>query len=109
MSVPDATIPSMTWCELCDMERSWCEHGRQDLQRRKESSTLLLVSPRGMVHFEGCPHKDDPDFSRCARLPVEGAWQELGNGRTYDLQDASGGRLVANSRCSDCVDHGPWD
>jgi len=69
----------------------------------------LLISPRGVAHFPGCPHKGShPDFTRWATLSLRGAWERLGNGE--ELQATGGQRpsLVARSPCQDCVSHGPW-
>jgi len=100
----------MAYCELCDMDREFCEHGLTD--RRRSAATIvreLLISPNGMAHFSGCPHKgDDPDYSRWASIDTSRAWERLGNGEQLA---ATGGRcpgLMARSRCRDCVDHGPW-
>jgi hypothetical protein len=100
----------MAYCELCEMDLEFCEHG---LGARRRAATVasseLLVSPNGMAHFPGCPHKgDDPDYSRWATLDAPRAWEHLGNGEQLP---ATGGKLpdlVAKSRCQDCVSHGPW-
>jgi hypothetical protein len=40
----------------------------------------LLISPNGMAHFPGCPHKsDDPGYGRCAEFDTPRAWERLGN------------------------------
>ncbi len=86
-----------------------CEHGLQERQADQARVAALRVSPRGMAHFDGCPHKgDDPDYERWGHIAELGAWQRLGNGEAIATVDAAGRRLVATSRCSDCVDHGPW-
>jgi hypothetical protein len=97
-------------CELCEMDLAYCEHGLA--ARRQSASTAvvrLLISPNGMAHFPGCPHKgDDPDYARWAELDTTGAWARLGNGEHFR---ATGGRrpdLIAETRCRDCVEHGPW-
>ena len=69
----------------------------------------LLISPRGVAHFPGCPHKGShPDYTRWATLSLPWAWERLGNGE--ELQATGGQRpgLVARSPCPDCVRHGPW-
>jgi hypothetical protein len=100
----------MADCELCEMDREFCEHGLRDRRRAATAAAgELLISPKGMAHFPGCPHKgDDPDYSRWATLGMPRAWPRLGNGE--HLQATGGDRpdLVARSRCQDCVDHGPW-
>jgi len=100
----------MAECELCEMDREFCEHGLRDRRRAATAAAgELLISRNGMAHFPGCPHKgDDPDYSRWATLDTPRAWQRLGNGE--HLQATGGDRpdLVARSRCQDCVDHGPW-
>jgi len=99
----------MVWCELCDLDRSTCIHGLRDRQWARERRAVLLISPRGMARFDGCPHKgDDPDFEKWGRLAGDDVWQRLANGEAIPTVDSSGRRLVATSRCSDCLDHGPW-
>ena len=77
-----AMLNDMAYCELCDMNREFCEHGL--VERHRNATTIareLLISPMGMAHFPGCPHKgDDPDYSRWAQLDAPRAWQRLGNG-----------------------------
>jgi hypothetical protein len=101
---------SMAYCELSEMDREFCGHG---LAERRKGATVvageLLISPNGMAHFPGCPHKgDDPDYSRWGKLDMQRAWERLGNGE--QLQATGGGRpdLVARSRCQDCLSHGRW-
>lgn len=100
----------MAYCELCEMEREFCVHGMGD--RRETAMAVaveLLISPNGMAHFPGCPHKGDhPDYSRWAELNVPGAWQLLGNGEHLPATGGKNPGLVATSRCQDCVGHGPW-
>lgn len=99
----------MVWCELCDLERAMCVHGLRAEQTARERRAGLLISPRGIAHFDGCPHKgDDPDYSKWGRLSDDNSWQRLGNGESIETVDSSGRELVATARCSDCVDHGPW-
>jgi hypothetical protein len=100
----------MAYCDLCEMEREFCEHGLVEKRRNAAARAGgLLISPNGIAHFSGCPHKgDDRDYSRWAELNVSRAWERLGNGE--QLQ-ATGGRslgLTATDRCKDCVSHGPW-
>lgn len=106
----------MTWCELDDMDDAFCEHGRLEERRAAAAArqarialATLRISPRGMAHFEGCPHKgDDPDLSEWATLDTPHAWARLGN---HERIQATGGErpeIVATSRCSDCLaHHGP--
>jgi len=72
----------MAYCNLCEMDLEFCEHG---LAARRRAATAavgqLLISPNGMAHFPGCPHRgDDPDYSRWATLDAPRAWERLGNG-----------------------------
>lgn len=100
----------MAYCELCDMNREFCEHGLAD--RRGNASAAareLLISPKGVAHFPGCPHKgDDPDYTCWASLDTPRAWERLGNGE--QLLATGGGRpgLPVGARCRDCDSHGPW-
>lgn len=72
----------MAYCDLCEMDREFCEHGLAE-RRRNAAATAsgLLVSPNGIAHFAGCPHKGDhQDYSRWAELNARRAWERLGNG-----------------------------
>lgn len=102
-------MPVVVWCELCDLDRSTCVHGLRDQQLTRERHGVLLISPRGMAHFEGCPHKgEDPGFERWGRLTEQGLWQRLGNGERIATVDSSGRELIVVARCCDCIEHGPW-
>jgi hypothetical protein len=100
----------MAYCELCDMDRGSCPHGLAERRAGTAAgTTFLLISPRGMAHFLGCPHKgDDPDLSNWGNLDVPHAWQRLGNGEHLHATGGERGDLVATSRCQTCLDHGPW-
>lgn len=100
----------MSYCELCEMDHEFCEHGLRERRRAATAAVgTLLISPRGVAHYPGCPHKrGDPDYSRWAELDVPHAWERLGN---VEQLHATGGQrpeLVAKSRCPDCDYHGPW-
>jgi hypothetical protein len=47
---------NMTYCELCEMDRGFCEHGLAE-RRRNAAGTVgeLLISPNGVAHFPVCP------------------------------------------------------
>jgi len=96
----------MAYCELCDMDREFCEHGLAE-RRRNSIATIreLLISPSGMAHFPGCPHKgDDPDYRRWASLETPRAWERLGNGEQLEATGGEFPSLLARTRCQDCVD-----
>lgn len=100
----------MAYCDLCEMDRGMCVHGLADKQQAAAiAADELLISPSGVAHFAGCPHKGDhPDYRRWAILAIPRAWERLGNG---ELLRATGGDrpdLIAKSRCDDCLSHGPW-
>lgn len=100
---------AMPICPLCDLELDWCEHGLNAAQKSRAASATLQVSPRGMAHFPGCPHKgDDDDFSLWAELDSPSAWSRLGNGEQFPATGGARPELVASARCRDCVEHGPW-
>src|SRR5580692_832078 len=75
-------IKGMTYCDLCEMDREFCEHGLVDKRRKAAAAANgLLISPKGVAHFAGCPHKGDhQDYRRWAELNVPRAWERLGNG-----------------------------
>jgi hypothetical protein len=91
------------------MDLSFCEHSVAD-RSAASADAKLLVSPRGMAHFEGCHHKgDDPDYSLWGELKELRAWQRLGDGERFEVVDGRGHPLLAHARCSDCVEQdGPW-
>ena len=99
----------MTWCDLCDLDRATCVHGMADRTTARARTAVVLVSPRGVAHFDGCPHKgDDPDYARWGRIEGVDTWQVLGNGGHLPTVDTLGRPIIATKRCLDCVDHGPW-
>jgi hypothetical protein len=66
-------IDGMPYCEHCDMNREYCPHGlaEQRVGHVPRVTSFLLVSPRGMAHFPGCPHKgDDPDLGQWGNLEL---------------------------------------
>jgi len=75
-------INGMAYCDLCEMDREFCEHGLVERRRNAAAKASgLLISPSGIAHFTRCPHKGDhPDYSRWAELDVPRAWERLGNG-----------------------------
>jgi hypothetical protein len=85
---------------------------RRLTERHRAASTtpvMLLISPSGMAHFPGCPHKgDDPDYDRWAELDAPGGWTRLGHGEHIRATGGNRPDLVAAARCRDCVEHGPW-
>jgi hypothetical protein len=103
-------VPNEPICPLCEMPLDFCVHGLQTRQKERAASATLLISPRGMAHFAGCPHKgeDDHDFALWAELDTPGAWVLLGNGQHVQATGGQRVDLVASSRCRDCVEHGPW-
>jgi hypothetical protein len=101
-------MDNVAFCDLCEMDRDYCEHGLAERRRTASASAAtLLISPRNIAHFPGCHHKgDDPDYRRWAKLDSPRAWERLGNGE--ELRATDGRDLTAKTRCQDCVDHGPW-
>ena len=100
----------MPRCELCDLELDQCPHGRQQQLRASAHVALVLISPRGVAHLAGCPHKgDDLDYSQWGEADAPGSWASLGQGGT--LVATGGGRpgLIAKKRCADCLNHGVWE
>jgi hypothetical protein len=103
-------MDAMDYCDMCEMDRQYCEHGLAERQGASSAVVSeLLIAPSGKAHFPGCPHKGDhPDYSRWATLETPRACERLGNGE--NLGGTGGGRpdLIATARCKDCLEHGPW-
>lgn len=100
----------MDHCELCDLPRSQCPHGRAEAsQARSIQARELLVSPAGLAHFPGCPHKgEDDDYSRWGVINLENVWTRIGNGEQIQATGGENPVLIARDRCRDCIEHGPW-
>ena len=92
------------------MDRAYCEHGRADRPHAASATAVkLLISPNSMAHFPGCPHKgDDRDFGRWAELDAPDAWARLGSGEHLRATGCNRPSLIAETRCRDCVERGPW-
>jgi len=100
----------MAYCDLCDIERSYCEHGLADRRAANaQASSFLLISPTNIAHLPGCPHKgDDPDYSEWAELDAPRAWERLANGEQLPATGGARPDRVAAAPCRDCAKHGPW-
>jgi hypothetical protein len=90
-----AIMDNVAYCDRCEMDREYCEHGLAERRRTASASASnLRISPSNMAHFPACPHKgDDPDYSRWAELDTPRAWERLGNGE--ELRATDGRDLVA--------------
>jgi hypothetical protein len=98
------------YCNPCEMDREFCEHGLADRRRTAAASaSRLLITPNGIAHFAGWPNKGDhEDYSRWAELNRPRAWERLGNGEQLRATGWQSSGLMATDRCKDCVSHCPW-
>jgi hypothetical protein len=100
----------VAYCDLCEMDREFCEHGLAE--RRRDAAAIvakLLISPNGIAHFPGCPHKGDhQDYRKWAELDTARAWERLSNGEQLQATGGLSPDLTAMTRCQDCISHGPW-
>ena len=101
-------INDMAYCELCEMDREFCEHGLAERDRNAAASTgELLISPSGEAHFPGCPHKGgDPDYSPLGGVATPRAWERLGSGEQLHATGGERPDLTARTRCQDRAGHG---
>jgi hypothetical protein len=100
----------MAYCDLCEMNRDYCEHGLQDSRRAfMAAADELLIAPNGVGHFPAAGTRvDDPDYSRWAKLDMPRAWERLGNGERLQATGGEQPKLIAESRCQDCESDSPW-
>ena len=105
-----AIMKAMAHCDLCEMDRAFCEHGLAERRRNATATaTGLLISPSGIAHFAGCPHKGDhQDYRKWDELNAPRAWERLGNGEQLRATGGQSLGLTATDRCKDCDSHGPW-
>lgn len=105
-----AIMRRMAYCDLCDMDREFCEHSLAQRRRSVVASvSKLVISPNEIAHFPGRPHKDDhQDYHNWVDLEAARAWERLGNGEQLRATGGPSPDLTARSRCQDCVSHGPW-
>ena len=93
-------MKGMAFCDLCEMDREFCEHGLAE-RRQNAAATAsgLLISPKGVAHFAGCPHKGDhQDYRRWADPRATRA----GKRRKREQLRATGGQSpgqAATDRC----------
>ncbi len=73
-------VHAMAQCDLCEMERAFCEHGLAERRRHVATTTTgLLISPSGIAHFAGCLHKGNhQDYRRWGDLNAPRAWERTG-------------------------------
>lgn len=94
-------------CERCDLPLAQCEHGsRAAKTERQFGPDRLEISPRKMAHLPGCLHNDDSDFTSWGFITHEpaAAWRRLGNGTPVPADSGNRPDLVAEVRCSTCVE-----
>jgi len=103
-----AIINDMAYCDLCEMDRGFCEHGLRE--RRRNAAAIadgLLISPNGTSTSRAATIKamiritaGGPGLTRHA--------PGLGNGEQLAATGGQSPGLIARTRCQDCVSHGPW-
>jgi hypothetical protein len=105
MTTPDA--PELIWCDIHEMNN--CDHLRVPAPRdtARDDAAKVLVSRRGVAHFDSCTHKDDPNYDGWAEIHTPGAWTAIGNGDITTAERADGGVITIKSRCLDCLRDGP--
>ena len=103
-----AIMDTIAYCERCETDRAYCEHGLAE-RPRERARPMLLISPNDMAHFPNCHTRgDDSDYRRWAELNTPDAWARLGNGGHLRATGGAHPDLIAETRCRDCVEHGPW-
>lgn len=94
-------------CELCDLPLAQCVHGRTAAKAgRQFRPDRLEISPRRMAHLPGCLHKDDGDYTGWGFITHDtaAAWRTLGNGKPVQADSGDRPDLIAETRCSTCVE-----
>lgn len=102
-----ADAPALIWCDIHEMNN--CDHlrGRVPGDITRDDAAMVRVSSRGVAHFDGCTHKDDPNYDGWAQIHAPDAWTAIGNGDITTAERADGGIIAIEARCVDCLRDGP--
>jgi hypothetical protein len=96
----------MAYCDLCDLDREFCEHSMTERRRNAAAAAGgLLISPANIAPSRTATIKATIRITACGPGSTPHAH---GNGEQLPATGGHSPGLIARTRCQDCISHGPW-